>query len=97
MTALEVKGTSAPVDGTVAVVWVLHYTNTDREPHYAAVSVRCLDASRAERARFEATVTLEADRPGGGIVEISSKVREDAWRASSIARIVIDFLSAKEG
>lgn len=97
MTALEVKGTSRPVEGNVTVVWVLHYTNTDGEPHYAALSFRCLDARRAERARFETTVTLEANRPGGGTVEISATVREDAWKASSTARIVVDFLSTKEG
>jgi hypothetical protein len=95
--ALELKETSRPVQGTVTVVWVFHYTNTDSQPHYAALSIRCLDARRAERARFDTTVTLEANRAGGGTVEISATVREDDWRASSVARVVVDFLSAKEG
>lgn len=95
--AIELKETSRPVQGAVTVVWVIHYTNTDSQPHYAALSIRCLDARRAERARFDTTVTLEANRAGGGTVEISSSVREGEWKASSLARVVVDFLSSKEG
>ncbi|MBK9963691.1 MAG: hypothetical protein IPP07_01830 [Holophagales bacterium] len=95
--AIELKETSRPVQGNITVTWVFHYTNTDSQPHYAALSIRCLDARRSERARFETTMTLEANRAGGGTVEISSSVREDDWKASSLARVVVDFLSAKEG
>ena len=95
--ALEIKEVSRPVGGSVTVVWVFHYTNTDKEPHYAALGVQCLDARRAERARFEAKVTLEANRPDGGTVEVSARLQQETWAASSSARVVIDFLSTKEG
>ena len=95
--ALEIKEVSRPVGGIVTVVWVFHYTNTDKEPHYAALSVQCLDARRTERARFDTKVTLEANRPDGGTVEVSAKLQQDTWAGSSFARVVIDFLSTKEG
>lgn len=95
--ALELKSVSRPVNGVVMAIFSFHYTNTDKEPHYVAVTVRCLDAKRQERTRFTASATLQADRADGGTFEISAKLRESDWNLSTWARIVVDFLSTPEG
>lgn len=97
LTAVEVREDARPAQGTVTAVWVFHYTNTDKEPHYVALSVKCLDAKRNERTRFATTATLQADRPNGGHVEILARTREDDWNLSAWAKVVVDFLSSPEG
>lgn len=99
LTALEVKQvadrTSGP--GIVTTTWTFHYTNSDREPHYVALNVSCLDAGGRERFRFKATATLLADRAGGSTVDVVVKMGEAEWNSTSVAKIVADFLSGPEG
>ena len=97
LTALEVREEGRTAEGNVTTVWVFHYTNTDKQPHYASVRVQCLDLKRNERSRFDATLTLDADSPTGATVEIKAKLQESNWSASALARVVVDFLSTKEG
>ena len=97
LTALEVKEDSRPVAGVVTTVWTFQYTNTDREPHYIALKVRCLDARRNEQTRFMVKATLLGDRPNGDRVEIRAGVRESDWQLSAWANLVVDFLSTPEG
>jgi hypothetical protein len=97
MTALEVKDGSRSADGVVTTSWVFHYANTDREPHFVSVTVRCLDNLRKERSRFTAKSTLQANLPDGATLEIQARIPEAEWKASVIARVVIDFLSSPEG
>jgi len=95
--ALEVKADSRPVNGTAPTVWVFYYTNTDAEPHYVSVSVRCLDAKHVERSRFEAAATLQPGHPDGAAFEVVARMPEDDWRASTSAKVVVDFLSTPKG
>lgn len=97
MKALEVQDGSRSADGTIMTSWVFHYTNTDREHHFASVTVRCLDNQRKERMRFTAKTTLQASRPDGATLEVQARIPEAEWKASVIARVVIDFLSSPEG
>lgn len=99
LTALEVKQVADRTAGAgmVATTWTFHYTNSDREPHYVALNVSCLDAAGRERFRFKATATLLAERAGGGTVEVGVKMREGDWSSTSVAKIVADFLSSPEG
>jgi hypothetical protein len=97
MTALEVKDGSRSADGSIMTSWVFHYTNTDREHHFASVTVRCLDNQRKERMRFTAKATLQANRPDGGTLEIQARIPDAEWKSSVIARVVIDFLSSPDG
>lgn len=99
LTALEAKPDPgrAAAPGSLGTIWTFHYTNTDREPHYVAVTVRCLDLQRKERSLFKANVTLLADRPDGAKAEIAVKMREADWSAAAMARIMVDFLSGPEG
>ena len=97
VTALEVREETRPGPGLVSITWTFHYTNTDKEPHYAALTVRCLDVKRGERARFSANVVLQAETSDGGKFEIRAKMDESAWRDSSSARVVVDFLSDPTG
>jgi hypothetical protein len=99
LTALEVKQTTSrsPGGNEVATTWTFHYANSDREPHYVALSVSCLDVRGKERNRFRATATLLADRAGGGTVEATVRMPEADWNAVSIAKVVVDFLSGPEG
>lgn len=95
--ALEVKTPARPVNGTVTAVWVFHYTNTDSEPHYVAVTVRCLDAKRQERNHFTAIATLQPDQPDGATFEIAAKLPENDWSLTIWAKVVVDFLSTPQG
>lgn len=99
LTALEVKQASGRSAGTNEVnsTWTFRYTNSDREPHYVALTVTCLDARGQERSRFKATVTLLADRPGGAAVDVPVKLREPDWNMATVVKIVADFLSGPEG
>lgn len=97
VTALEVKDGARNPEGLVTTSWVFHYANTDGEPHYVSVTVRCLDAQRKERARFTAKSTLQAGRPDGATFEIQARIPEAEWKSTAVARIVIDFLSSPEG
>lgn len=97
LTALEVREESRPSMGVLTTVWTFHYTNTDKEPHHVALKVRCLDVKRGERSSFSAQAVLQADRPDGGKLEISAKMREDDWAVSAWTRVVVDFLSGPEG
>ncbi len=97
LTAVAVREEARPAPGLVSVVWTFHYTNTDKEPHFAAVSVRCLDVKRGEQARFGATLVLQADAKTEETVEVRAKMNEAAWTASSYGRIVVDFLSGPNG
>ena len=97
LTAVAVREEARPAPGLVSVVWTFHYTNTDKEPHYAAVTVRCLDVKRGERARFSANLVLQADTGAGEKFEVRAKLNEAAWRDSAAARIVVDFLSGPNG
>ena len=80
-----------------ASLWTFHYTNSDHEPHYVLVNVRCLDDLRKERAGFKVTLSLLADKPSGGKAEVTFKAREADWRASTTVKVVVDFLSGPEG
>lgn len=95
--ALEVKTPTRPVNGTVTAVWVLHYTNTDSEPHYVSVTVRCLDAKRQERNHFTAIATLQPDQPDGATFDIAAKMQESDWKVTTWAKVVVDFLSTPQG
>jgi hypothetical protein len=97
LTQLEVRPDGPPVQGLVTAIWSFHYTNTDKEPHYVSVTVRCLDAGRNERTRFVAKATLQADRPDGARVDIPTKMRESDWDHSAWAKVVADFLSGPTG
>jgi hypothetical protein len=97
MTALEVVGGARSAEGVVATSWFFHYTNTDREPHFVSMTVRCLDNQRKERMRFTAKATLQANRSDGAKVEIQARIPEAEWKSSVFARVVIDFLSSPEG
>lgn len=97
LTALEVRTDPRPVNGIVTTVWVFHYTNSDRDPHHVALSVRCLDARRAERTRFNAKATLLSDQPDGAWLEVKAMMAEGDWNQSSWAKVVVDFLSSAEG
>jgi hypothetical protein len=97
LTALEVRDGARSADGVLATSWLFHYTNTDREPHFVSVTVRCLDNHRKERTRFTAKSTLQANRPDGATLEIQARIPEAEWKASVVARVVIDFLSSPEG
>lgn len=96
LTALEVREEGRPEAGTVNVVWTFRYTNTDKEPHFATVNVRCLD-SRTERSRFSARLVFQADTRTEEKLEVRVKHEEAAWSASTIGRIVVDFLSGPNG
>ncbi len=96
LTGLEVKEEGRTAD-SVTLVWTFSYTNTDKEAHYVALAVRCLDSTRNERSRFAAKATLQAETSAGERVEIRVKSREADWRNSVWARIVVDFLSSAEG
>ena len=95
--ALEVKTPSRAVNGVVTAVWLFHYTNTDKEPHYVSVTVRCLDGRRQERTHFTAIATLQPDQPDGATFEISAKMQENDWSLTTWAKIVVDFLSTPKG
>lgn len=97
LTELEVREDSRSAQGIVAATWSFRYTNTDKEPHYVLVTVKCLDAKRVERSRFATKATLQADQPDGARVEIVAKLREEDWKSSTWAKIVVDFLSSPEG
>lgn len=97
LTALEVRQTGSAGVGNVATTWTFRYTNTDREPHYVALAVACLDSGGRERFRFKANATLLADRPGGGTIDVGVKMREGDWSATAVAKVVVDFLSSPEG
>lgn len=99
LTALEVRQVSdrSAGPGMVATTWTFHYTNSDREPHYVALNVSCLDAGGRERFRFKATATLLAERAGGGTIDVGVKMPEGDWSSTSVAKIVADFLSGPEG
>lgn len=99
ITALEVKSVPAPPGSRddAASLWTFHYTNSDHEPHYVLVNVRCLDDLRKERAGFKVTLSLLADKPSGGKAEVTFKAREADWRASTTVKVVVDFLSGPEG
>ena len=99
ITALEVRQLADRTGGAgvVATTWTFRYTNSDREPHYVSMNVACLDAGGRERFRFKAVLTLLADRPGGGSVDVNAKMREADWNPTSVAKVVADFLSGPEG
>lgn len=99
ITALEVKAAPAPPGsrGEAASVWTFHYTNSDHEPHYVLVNVRCLDGQRQERAGFKATLTLLADKASGARADVTFRAREADWQASTTVKVVADFLSGPEG
>lgn len=97
LTALEVREEGRPEPGTVSVVWTFRYTNTDKEPHFATVNVRCLDSKRTERSRFSARLVFQADTRSEEKLEVRVTHDEAAWRASTIGRIVVDFLSGPNG
>jgi len=97
LTAVEVKAAPRAEGGLLRTTWTFHYTNTDREAHYVALNVRCLDARRAERARFSATVVLQADTPSGGTVDVVARVPENAWGTAPWSKVVADFLSGPGG
>jgi hypothetical protein len=97
LTQLEVRLDGPSVGGIVTAVWSFRYTNTDTEPHYVSLNVKCLDSGRNERTRFVAKATLQADRPDGARVEIPTKMRESDWDHSAWAKIVADFLSGPNG
>jgi len=97
LTAVEVKAAPRAEGGLLRTTWTFHYTNTDREAHYVALSVRCLDARRAERARFTARIVLQADTPSGATVDVVARVPESAWGTAPWAKVVADFLSGPEG
>ncbi len=97
LTGLEVREEGRPGAGLVSVVWTFRYTNTDKEPHFAAVTVRCLDSKRRERARFNGNLVLQADARTEEKLEVRVKLDEAAWQASTVGRIVIDFLSGPNG
>jgi hypothetical protein len=97
LTAIEVREGARAAQGTVVVSWVFHYTNTDKEPHYVALNVRCLDARRTEGSRFSATAVLQADRPGGATVEVGAKMAEEDWKKTAWAKVIVDFLSGPQG
>jgi len=97
LTALEVKTAPRAEGGLLKTTWTFHYRNTDREPHYIALNVRCLDARRMERARFTATAVLQADQPGGATTDVVARVREEQWSVAPWAKVVVDFLSGPEG
>ena len=99
ITALEVKPAPAPPGsrGEAASVWTFHYTNSDHEPHYVLVNARCLDGQRRERVGFKATLTLLADKPGGGRADVTFRARESDWQAATTVKVVADFLSGPEG
>ncbi|MHB8798218.1 MAG: hypothetical protein ACYDBY_07110 [Thermoanaerobaculia bacterium] len=97
LTGLEVREEGRPEPGLVSVVWTFRYTNTDKEPHFAAVTVRCLDSKRSERARFNGNLVLQADARTEETFEVRVKLSEAAWQASTVGRIVVDFLSGPNG
>lgn len=97
LTAVEVREDSRSAQGVMAATWSFRYTNTDKEPHHVLVTVKCLDAKRVEKARFAAKATLQADKPDGASVDVVAKLRENDWKGSAWAKIVIDFLSSPEG
>lgn len=97
LTALEVREEGRPEPGVVSVVWTFRYTNTDKEPHFATVNVRCLDSRRTERSRFSARLVFQADTRTEERLEVRVKHDEAAWSASTIGRIVVDFLSGPNG
>jgi hypothetical protein len=96
LTALEVKDDRTPVQGMVTPIWVVHYKNTDKEPHFVSLTVRCLDNQRADRARFTMTGTLQPN-PTDGTFEVSAKTRAEEWQVSVWARVLADFLSTPTG
>lgn len=95
--ALEVRDGARTSAGAVTTSWVFHYTNTDKEPHFISLTIRCLDMQRKELARFSARATLLANRPEGSSLEVEAKLPEAVWRASQLTRIVVDFLSSPDG
>lgn len=97
LTALEVREEGRPEAGMVNVVWTFRYTNSDKEPHFATVNVRCLDSKRNERSRFSARLVFQADTRAEEKLEVRVKHEEAAWSASTIGRIVVDFLSGPNG
>lgn len=99
ITALEVKSVPASPgsSGEAASAWTFHYTNSDREPHYVLLTVRCLDTLRKDRGGFKTTLTLLADRPSGAKAEIVFRARAGDWQASTTVKVVADFLSGPEG
>lgn len=99
LTALEVRQATGRPAGSddVASIWTFHYTNSDREPHYVALTIRCLDVQRKELNSFRVIVTLLADSPGGAKLEQTVRMREASWQRAVLAKIVADFLSGPEG
>lgn len=96
LTGLEVREEDRSPEG-VTVVWTFLYTNTDKEAHYVALTIRCLDPARVERVRFAAKATLQASTSAPDKVEVRARMRDADWRVSHWARIVVDFVSSAQG
>lgn len=99
LTAIEVRQAPGTTKGRdeVASIWTVHYTNSDRDPHYVALTIRYLDSQRRERGSFKAVATLLSDQPDGAKVDLHLKMSEADWTQLAWVKVVADFLSGPEG